>query len=360
MARNRRYLLRTRQAGDSTPEFLSATLLPGRGMHVLQITAYIPGKGEVNLMASPTVDGAAAAMSGTGADEGGQASMAMGGAFEAPWAGRMWGVATPATNHATTVWRGHVITLPATEGSEGTITKDGLMLAEASDSAGTTGLLNGGEAQAVFHAGDFGVHWPSKTDVTVAVLLGSRVVDLTVVARNMGDVAEPIGIGWHPRFAVFGGNRGEMRLRVPGLMRAEVRDQGQAQPTGKLLPVAGTPYDFTASGGVKLGTMDLDDCFVGLHQNLLDNGPAAELSDPASGYGLRMTALSPTIKAMRVVAPANGGYVSISPQYNYPDPLGREWGKETDAGMVVLQPGQSTEWKVRLELFLLDTGAPPI
>ena len=78
------------------------------------------------------------------------------------------------------------------------------------------------------------------------------------------------------------------------------------------------------------------------------------MSDPADNFGLRLTALSPTIKAMRVAAPANEDYVSIEPQFNFPDPLGREWAKDADTGMVVLQPGQSTEWKVRLELFLLS------
>jgi aldose 1-epimerase len=351
-------LIRTRQTGDSTPEFLSATMLPGRGMNVLQITAYFPGKGEVNLMASPSVEGAASAMTGNGDDANGQASLAMGGAFEAPWAGRIWGAPAQNGTHVTTGWRGHTITLPAAgSGAGGVEARDGLMLAQAADSAGTTGLPDGGEAQAVFHSEDFGGHWPSKTDVTVTVLLSSRSVDLTVVARNIGDVAEPIGIGWHPRFAILGGNRAESRLHVPGEMRAEMHDRERAQPSGTLLPVAGTAYDFSMRGGARLGTMDLDECFVALHQNMLDNGPAAELTDPASGYGLRLTALSPTIKAMCVVAPASGDYVSIEPQYNYPDPFGREWGKETDAGMVVLQPGQSTEWKVRLEVFAL-TGGP--
>ena len=100
-------LMRTRPAGDSTPEFLSATILPGRGMNVLQITAYLPGKGEVNLMASPSVEGAASAMTGKGADADGQASLAMGGAFEAPWAGKFWGNPAQAGSHVTTVWRGH-------------------------------------------------------------------------------------------------------------------------------------------------------------------------------------------------------------------------------------------------------------
>ena len=352
-------LMRSRQMGDSMPEFLSATMLPGRGMNVLQITAYLPGKGEVNLMASPSVEGAASAMTGKDEDADGQVSLAMGGAFEAPWAGRLWGVPVQAGNHVTTVWRGHTITLPETGGGGGEAT-DGLLLAEAADSANSTGMPDGGVAQAVFHAGDFGAHWPSKTDVTVSVLLGSRSIDLTVMARNVGDVAEPVSIGWHPRFAFFGEARGQMHLHVPGEKRAQVRDSRKEQPTGALVPVAGTPYDFTMNGGAKLGTMSLDECYVALHQNLLDNGPAAELSDPASGYGLRMTALSPTIKAMRVVAPADGDFVSIGPQYNYPDPLGREWGKETDAGMVVLQPGQSTEWKVRLELFAVGGGPSPM
>jgi len=82
-------LTRMRLMGGTMPEFLSVTMLPGRGMNVLQIVAYIPGKGEVNLLASPSVEGAESAMTGTGADADGQASLAMGGAFEAPWAGRI-------------------------------------------------------------------------------------------------------------------------------------------------------------------------------------------------------------------------------------------------------------------------------
>ncbi len=32
---------------ESKPQFLQATILPGRGMAVLQIKAYLPGKGRV-------------------------------------------------------------------------------------------------------------------------------------------------------------------------------------------------------------------------------------------------------------------------------------------------------------------------
>ena len=65
-------LTRMRLMGGTMPEFLSVTMLPGRGMNVLQITAYIPGKGEVNLLASPSIEGAESAMTGTGEDADGQ------------------------------------------------------------------------------------------------------------------------------------------------------------------------------------------------------------------------------------------------------------------------------------------------
>lgn len=348
-------LTRSRLMGNSIPEFLSVTVLPGRGMNILQIGAYIPGMGEVNLLASPPIGDAAAAMTGKGEDTAGQASLAMGGALEVPWAGRIWGAPAQTGDLTSALWRGHTMTLPNVAGAE---PRGGLMLAEAADSVETTALPDGGQAQAVYHAGNFAAHWPSKTDVTVTVLLSSQSIDMTVVARNTGDAAEPIGIGWHPRFAIFDGNREQLRLRIPGEMREEVRDRKTGQPTGALLPVAGTAYDFTMRGGVALGKMDLNDCFVALQRESQNIGPVAELSDPANDYGLRLTTFSSAIGAMRVVAPVNADYVSIQPQFNRDDPFGREWGKDEDTGMVVLQPGQSTQWKVRLDLFSLDSQPP--
>jgi aldose 1-epimerase len=86
-------LTRSRLPGGSVPEFLSVTLLPGRGMNVLQITAYLPDKGEVSLMDSPGIEEAERAMTGRDSDANGAASLAMGGAFEAPWAGSLFGAA---------------------------------------------------------------------------------------------------------------------------------------------------------------------------------------------------------------------------------------------------------------------------
>src|ERR1035438_2497517 len=44
----------TREAKSTTaPEFTSVTLAPGRGMEVIQITANFPGKGSIDVLASP-------------------------------------------------------------------------------------------------------------------------------------------------------------------------------------------------------------------------------------------------------------------------------------------------------------------
>jgi aldose 1-epimerase len=353
-------LTRSPLMGGTMPEFLSATLLPGRGMNLFQIKAAIPGLGEVDLMASPSVADASLAMNGSDQDTYGQASLTVGGAFEAPWAGRLGGFSSLAGSHITSIWHGHTIDVPVTPaGATGVAAMGGRILAMAADSNESAPMPDGGQTQAIFHAKDFGASWPSATDVTVQASLSSHTIDLTIVARNTGSTAEPIGIGWHPRFAVPHGGRVQTVLRLPGEMREEISQGAGKLPTGKLLPVAGTPYDFTARDGVRLGDTSLSDTFVHLHQDPLDNGPAAELRDPANNYGLRLTMLGTTIKAVHVDAPADAPYISIAPRFNYDDPFGREWAKDADTGMVILEPGQSTEWRVRLELFQLSNRQPP-
>lgn len=353
-------LQRSQLLGGSGPEFLSATLLPGRGMNLLQITAYVPDKGQVDLLASEPVDQAAQVLTGTGADATGAKSLTMGAAIETPWASRIFGAATPDGKNVTTVWHGMRLTLPAdakgTYGSGAAV--GGLLLNRASDSVSTNVMPDGGNAQAVFEAGHFDGHWPSRTEITTTVSLSGRAIDMKVMVRNMGDTAEPIGIGWHPRFAILNGGRAQMRLRLPQGMRVDVKDRRNGQPSGRLLPVENTEYDFTGRNGAQLGTLNLDDTFVHLRTGLLEDGPVAELRDPESGYGLRITAMTSTIKAIRVYAPLGGSFISIEPQFNYDDPFGREWPKDEDTGMVVLQPGRSTQWKIRLEIFSLSSSRP--
>jgi aldose 1-epimerase len=146
-----------------------------------------------------------------------------------------------------------------------------------------------------------------------------------------------------------------MMLRLPDGMRLEVKDRRTGQLSGRLLPVEKTEYDFTGRNGAQIGALNLDDTFVHLKTGLMEDGPVAELRDPENDYGLRITAMTSTIKAIRVYAPLDGSFISIEPQFNFDDPFGNEWANNEDTGMVVLEPGQSTQWKIQLEIFSLSS-----
>jgi galactose mutarotase-like enzyme len=275
----------------------------------------------------------------------------MGGAIEAPWAGRISGTPSADGKSLTTVWHGRHLSLLVAD--PGTMATGGLLLKRSSAMQSSNVMPDGGEAKVGFHAGDFNGHWVSQTDITTTVELSGRAIEMTVQARNSGTEAEPMGIGWQPRFAILSGNRAQATLRLPIAERVEVADRRSGLPSGRLLPVKGTEYDFTELNGARLGSLNLDDSFVHLKPAFMDNGPVAELRDPDSDYGLRITAMTSNIKAMRVYAPAGAKFISIDPQFNFDDPFGHEWAKEDDTGMVVLQPGQTVQWKIRLEIFSL-------
>ena len=59
-------LKRNATSNGQKPEFLTATVLPGRGMNLFQVTANIPGKGETDVLSSPSLADAAAKLNGQG------------------------------------------------------------------------------------------------------------------------------------------------------------------------------------------------------------------------------------------------------------------------------------------------------
>jgi hypothetical protein len=84
----------------------------------------------------------------------------------------------------------------------------------------------------------------------------------------------------------------------------------------------------------------------------MDAGIAMELRDPASAFGLRMKALSDSIRELRMTSAAGSNYVSLGTQTNLDDPFGKEWTGDEPA-ITTLAPGQSAEWKIQLEIFPL-------
>jgi aldose 1-epimerase len=343
-----------RKATDSgsKPEFLSVTLLPGRGMNMLQVTAAIPGKGEIPLMHSPSVAEAAQQLTGSGRDELGNSSFSFGGAFLVPYPNRIFGEPSPDGKSVIAHWRGHTLALPANFPSKQpggrTTAIHGLIHKYKVEDLATRTTADGQTVTGVIHAGDFGGHWVSDTDLNMTIALTGDAVEATIIARNIGKEPEPMSIGWHPYFQIPSGHRAQARLHIPASMTAPVDNYSDVFPTGQLKPVKGTVYDYNAPAGVALDDHFLDDSFA--HFTRTQGAIEVKLDDPESSYGLKISALSPEIRTVQAYSPKNSSFVAVEPQFNFVDPLGKEW-KGMDTGMVTLRPGQSVTWKVRLELF---------
>jgi len=345
-------LKRAATSGGTKPEFLSATILPGRGMNLFQITANIPGKGVISVLASPSLDEAAKKLTGEGDDKYGNASFGFGGAFLVPYPNRIRGKLSADGESITTEWNGKPITLPANfSGKKPGAEKHsihGLILTSKAENVQVQDTPDGQTVTGIIHAGNFGGHWPSQTDLNFAIVLKGDTIDASITAKNTGNEAEPISIGWHPYFALPSHEREQVLLHVPAENYAQVNNYDDVFPTGRLLPVKDTEYDFALPGGVPLGSMFLDDNFS--HLKRTNGDVVVSIIDPAANYGLHINGLSPEIKTVQVYAPPEKEFIAVEEQFNFGDPWGKEW-HGMDTGMVTLKPDQAVTWKCQLQLF---------
>ncbi len=334
------------------PEFTSVTLMPGRGMELLSITANFPGKGEVPVLASPGL-ALAAKMLDQQDDANGDLSYRMGAAFLVPYPNRIRGKLSPDGKTLTTSWRGHQLTLPANNvgklpGAERHAMHGLILKAKATDIR-VLSTPGGEQASGVIRAGSFGGHWLSKTDLVITITLTARAVDASVVAHNIGNEDEPMAIGWHPYFNLPSGNREQVRVHIPGTMVAQVDNYDNVFPTGKLDPVDSSQYNLLAPNGMPLDKHFYDDNWS--HLQWKNDAVTVKVIDPAARYGMEIEGLSPDIQTIQMYAPVDKQFVAIEDQYNFADPFGKEWNG-MDTGMVTLKPGQSTKWQVRLHVFV--------
>jgi galactose mutarotase-like enzyme len=346
-------IILTRAAVSATqPEFTSITVAPGRGMEILQITANFPGKGNVDVLASPDLAGAKK-MLDVDDDDNGDVSFWLGAAFLVPYPNRIRGKLAVDGKTLTTEWQGHTLTLPANNighlaGAE-RHAMHGLILKSKTDKIRVKMLPGGEQVIGVIHAGDFGGHWLSKTDLVITVTLSAEAIDASIAAHNVGSEAEPMAIAWHPYFNLPSGDREQARVHIPASSVAEADNYDNVFPTGKVLPVKGTRFDLSAPGGVTLAKNFFDDNWSRLDWK--GGAATVEIIDPAAHYGVKIEGLSQEIKTIQMYAPPAKSFAAIEHQYNFADPFGKEWDG-MDTGMVTLKPGESTRWHVRVRLFM--------
>jgi aldose 1-epimerase len=334
------------------PGFVAASLLPDRGMMLLQARLRLPSGAVVDALATPA--DALDQLDGGADDFAGNKSFAFGGAILAPYANRIRGRPLPDSREIETVVAGQRVRLPRNWGGKrpgaAQYAMHGLILdADVTVTAQTPARVAGR-----LDAGDFGGRWPSRAVLTFDWRLQAGALALAVGVENTGDADLPVGLGWHPYFALPSGDRRQARLRLPARLRVEVDDYDQVLPTGRLLEVAGTAYDFGGPDGAALGEAYLDDCFTDLTR---EAGEAVvEVRDPAAGLGLRIASATSAVKAVQVYAPPDRAIIVVEPQFNLADPYGSAWDPQVDNGMAVLKPGAAVEYDVRISAFAVGTS----
>ncbi|HEX2561890.1 aldose 1-epimerase [Phenylobacterium sp.] len=329
--------------------FAHATVLPGRGMTLLQARVRHPRLGEFDALTAPPLEEAARLLDGGPEDFAGNKAFSLGGAILLPYANRITGQDVPGAREIEAQVAGRPARLPRNWGGKDPGARQYAMHGLILDArAAQVSQPTQAQVEAHLQAGDFGGRWPGRADVRVRYALAGGALELTVETVNVGHGPLPLGVGWHPYFNLPSGRRDQAVLRLPAGARAPADNYDEVLPTGEIAPVAGTAFDFRQ--GRALDGLYLDDCFTDLARD--DAGQVVcEVLDPAAGYGLRISTATPQVKALQVYAPPDKAFVVVEPQFNLADPYSSVWAPGVDTGMALLAPGERVVYQVRLETF---------
>ena len=120
--------------------------------------------------------------------------------------------------------------------------------------------------------------YPFSLDVRVMYTLGRPGLTCSFDVHNVGSRVAPVGVGFHPYFTVGAGMIDEAEAMIPCAGYVEFNER--LLPTGRVLDVAGTDWDFRRSRSV--GSRRFNHCFVQLERD--GEGLAkASLRHPTSG-----------------------------------------------------------------------------
>jgi galactose mutarotase-like enzyme len=296
---------------------------------------------------------AAGELDGGPEDFAGDKSFSFGAAVLAPYANRIRGTPVAGAREIEAKVAGHAVRLPRNWGGKAPGAEQYAMHGLILDAAVPFQQDSPDRVSGRLEAGDFGGRWPGRATLTFEWRLERGALLLTVTADNVGETALPMGLGWHPYFALPSGDRAQARLRLPAAARTLVNNYDEALPTGAVEAVAGGPYDFSAPGGRALGKGYFDDCFTDLTR---DHGAAiAEIFDPLADLRLRIASPTPQVSAFQLYAPPDKSFVVVEPQFNLADPYGPEW-EGRDTGMASIPPRASVIYQVSVTPFALRSA----
>ena len=247
-------ILTAQDAPDTGPAFVEATVLPGRGMMLLQARLRRAAGEVVDAIAAPGLAEAARQFDAGGPDDfAGNRAFSFGGAILAPYANRIRGRPVMGARESVTEVAGRMVRLPRNWGGKAPGAEQYAMHGLILDVAVPWRQEAPDRVSGRLAAGDFGGRWPGRAALAFEWSLARGALVLKVTAENLGDTVLPMGIGWHPYFVLPSGDRRQARLRIPARSRVLVNDYDEVLPPGELEAVSGGPYDFSAEDGHALG-----------------------------------------------------------------------------------------------------------
>ena len=189
--------------------------------------------------------------------------------------------------------------------------------------------------------------YPFTLQLEIQYALDDAGLTVHTTARNVGRRGLPFGAGQHPYFTVGTPLVDEATLHLPAGFRVEL-DGTRQLPTGVLLPLAGTVYDFRTPKPI--GNLVIDDCFGDLPRDA--NGRAhVTLSD--AGTGARVTVwmdreyrYAQAFTGDTLAPPRRRRGVAIEPMTCPPNAF------RTGVDLIVLPPGEAItlQWGVSAAL----------
>lgn len=126
--------------------------------------------------------------------------------------------------------------------------------------------------------------YPFSLAISVMYDLGASGLTCTFTVKNVGQQAAPVGVGFHPYFTVGTSVIDEAEVQIPGAAYVEFNER--LVPTGKILSVTGTPWDYRRFR--EIGHQRFNHCYVQLERDT-QGMATASLRHPASGRVIDMT-----------------------------------------------------------------------
>lgn len=175
--------------------------------------------------------------------------------------------------------------------------------------------------------------YPGALDLAMEIVIDTP-MSLHVLLTASGDAATPVSLTTHPYFNLSGDaarpiDDHDLRLDAGEMLEVD-RDQ---IPTGRRLPVAGTPFDFTRPTriGARIGADDpqlrlaggYDHYWIG-DRGREGGGVGATLSCPLSGLSMRLESNQPGLQfySGNHLRNASGGRAGLCLEpHNFPDAI---------------------------------------